>query len=127
MQALEQHAESLDEAFLSNCFAYIQKVAEDGHHGATNALQKILQLYAARQLRQSEPQPGEDTLLLDVLTADAAQWDSMLEDLVTAGAPLDSLSLPPPLAIACVLASLGHRSTLLRERRHESSDIVQGT
>jgi hypothetical protein len=85
MQVMEERSDSLDEAFLSNCFAYIKKTSEDGMLDVVYVLQKILQLYAARKLGQAEPQGTEDALLADILSADESVWESMLEELVQSG------------------------------------------
>ena len=83
---MEERADSLDEAFLSSCFTYTKKASDDGLADVVNALQKIMQLHAARQLRQAEQYTTEDTLLQDVLTADESEWDEMIEEMVKAGA-----------------------------------------
>jgi hypothetical protein len=87
VQALDERAHLLDEAFLSSCFAYTKKASGDHIPELVHALQKILQLYAAKQLALCSPdgQSTEDTLLADVLAADEAQWDEMIEEMVQTG------------------------------------------
>jgi hypothetical protein len=48
--ALEARAGQLDEAFLSNAFAYIKKASDDRFDSLVQLLQKVLQLYAAHAL-----------------------------------------------------------------------------
>ena len=57
--ALERHAERLDEALLSNAFAWIRKCADDRLDSMAALIQKVLQLYAAHQLQAPE-QDGVD-------------------------------------------------------------------
>jgi hypothetical protein len=52
--ALDRNAERLDEAMLSNCFAWMKKCADDKMDTMVSLLQKVLQLYAARALRGPE-------------------------------------------------------------------------
>ena len=70
---------------MSNCFAYMKKASDDGIREIVYTLQKVLQLYAARELSQLETQDADDALLMDVLTADETAWDSMLEGLAASG------------------------------------------
>lgn len=52
--ALDRHADRLDEALLSNCFAWMKKCTDDRMDTMVALLQKVLQLYAAKALRGQE-------------------------------------------------------------------------
>lgn len=52
--ALDKHSERLDEALLSNCFAWMKKCQDDRMDTMVALLQKVLQLYAAKALRGQE-------------------------------------------------------------------------
>ncbi len=60
--ALDKHAERLDEALLSNAFAWIKKSSEDSFDGMVQLLQLVLQLYAARSLRTPSAEGVEGAL-----------------------------------------------------------------
>lgn len=75
--ALDRNAEALDEALLSNTFAYIKKASDDRFDSLVALLQKLLQLYAARALRGPEEE-GVDGFLNDLVYAEESEWDAML-------------------------------------------------
>jgi hypothetical protein len=52
--SLEAHADRLDEALLSNCFAWMKKCQDDRMDTMVLLLQKVLQLYAGQVLRGPE-------------------------------------------------------------------------
>jgi hypothetical protein len=73
--ALDAHADRLDEALLSNCFAWMRKAADDKLDGMVALLQKVLQLYAARQLSgaggaAAEAAGGADAAVQELLAGD---------------------------------------------------------
>jgi hypothetical protein len=82
---MQKHPGSLDEALLSNCFAYIKKASDDGIQEVVYALQKVLQLYAAQQLGKADTKTEADSVLAGILTADETRWEAMVEDLATSG------------------------------------------
>jgi sensor domain CHASE-containing protein len=55
---MEARADQLDEALLSNCFAWMKKCQEDRFDSMVLLLQKVLQLYAARALRTPDKEVG---------------------------------------------------------------------
>jgi hypothetical protein len=86
MQALEEYQDDLGEPFLASCFAYLQKAAEDKLDEIMFLIQRILQMYAAKQWSQTDAEGQHDALLQDVLTADPQNWEIMIHDLATSGA-----------------------------------------
>lgn len=52
--ALDKHNDRLDEALLSNCFAWMKKCQDDRMDTMVALLQKVLQLYAANVLKGPE-------------------------------------------------------------------------
>jgi len=58
--ALDRFSDRLDEALLSNCFAWIKKCQDDGMDTMVTLLQKVLQLYAAKALKGQETQVRGD-------------------------------------------------------------------
>ncbi|GLC47498.1 hypothetical protein PLESTB_000847400 [Pleodorina starrii] len=82
--ALERHSSRLDEALLSNAFAWIKKSSEDGFDGMVQLLQMVLQLYAARELRTQETQ-GVEGALNQLLYAEERQWYPLLRSLAADG------------------------------------------
>ena len=84
---MQANRESLDEAFLSSCFAYIKKASDDKITELVHALQKILQMFAAMQLESSmPPQPEQaDTLLSELIAADESAWEDKLNDMIASG------------------------------------------
>ncbi|KXZ43858.1 hypothetical protein GPECTOR_79g137 [Gonium pectorale] len=83
-EALDRHADRLDEALLSNAFAWIKKSSEDGFDGMVQLLQVVLQLYAARELRTQETQ-GVEGALNTLLYAEERQWYPLLRSYATDG------------------------------------------
>jgi hypothetical protein len=83
---LPEHA--LDEGFLSTLDAYMAKCHEDGLDLMIQILQKVLQYYAARQVRASlgreavaDPAVwGDTTDLQALLAADASDWDALINN-----------------------------------------------
>jgi hypothetical protein len=85
VQALEERRDDLGEPFLASCFAYLQKASEDGLDEIVFLIQRILQMYAARQWSQVDAEGPHDALLQDVLTSDPQNWETMIHDLATSG------------------------------------------
>jgi hypothetical protein len=82
---MDKNSEALDEALLSNAFAYIKKASDDRFDSLVQLLQKILQLYAARALRGPETE-GVDGFLNELVYAEEAEWGPMLRERAAAGA-----------------------------------------
>lgn len=57
--ALDRHSNRLDEALLSNCFAWMKKCQDDGMDTMVLLLQKVLQLYASKVLKGPEAEGPE--------------------------------------------------------------------
>lgn len=87
MQVLEEHRDELGEPFLASCFAYLEKASKDQLDEIVLLIQRILQLYAARQWSQVDADGQHDALLQDVLTSDPQNWENMIHDLATSGVP----------------------------------------
>jgi len=82
---MEERAEYLDEALLSNAFAWMHKATEDGLDGLVALLQKVLQAYAARALSRGRVQGPDDAALVDLITTDDARWETTIRDLAEQG------------------------------------------
>jgi len=82
--AMDRNAEALDEALLSNAFAYIKKASDDRFDSLVALLQKILQLYAGRALRGPET-TGVDGFLNELVYAEEGEWDRLLRERAAAG------------------------------------------
>ncbi|KAI8471928.1 MAG: hypothetical protein J3K34DRAFT_376301 [Monoraphidium minutum] len=82
--AMERSAEALDEALLSNAFAYIKKASDDRFDSLVALLQKVLQLYAGRALRGPET-AGVEGFLNELVYAEEAEWEALLRSKVAAG------------------------------------------
>lgn len=81
---MERNAAALDEALLSNAFAYIKKASDDRFDSLVALLQKILQLYAARALKGPEAE-GVDGFLNELVYAEEQDWEPLLRAKVAAG------------------------------------------
>lgn len=85
---MDANAHKLDEALLSNCFAWMKKASEDNLDGMVSLIQTVLQLYAAKQLGTVDQQ-GEssssssssevDTFVTQVLKETEQQWDTLIK------------------------------------------------
>ncbi|KAG2485411.1 hypothetical protein HYH03_015897 [Edaphochlamys debaryana] len=82
--ALDRHSARLDEALLSNAFAWIKKSSEDGFDGMVQLLQVVLQLYAARALRTADTD-GVEGALNELLYAEERQWYPLLRSMAASG------------------------------------------
>lgn len=79
---MKSEPEKMDEALLSNCFAWIKKASDDGLDGMVALIQTVLQLYAAIQLSQQLSRPANDSVdafVLTIITSAEKKWDEMLE------------------------------------------------
>jgi hypothetical protein len=85
VQAIEDHRDDLGEPFLASCFAYLQKASDDSLDEIVHLIQRILQMYAARQWTQVDAAGQHDALLQDVLTSDPENWEDMITSLATSG------------------------------------------
>ncbi|GAX72617.1 hypothetical protein CEUSTIGMA_g73.t1 [Chlamydomonas eustigma] len=83
-RALDDNAAYLDEALLSNAFAWIRKCSEDGFDTMAQLIQKVLQLYAARQLKGLETE-GISGVVNSVVYAEEKEWASIIKGGVDAG------------------------------------------
>lgn len=83
--ALDRHADRLDEALLSNCFAWMKKCQDDRMDTMVALLQKVLQLYASKALRGPETE-GPEGLLNEVVFAEEAEWEPILRRGAAGGA-----------------------------------------
>lgn len=76
--AIEARADKIDEALLSNCFAWMRKASDDNLDGMVVILQKVLQLYAARALSLGEGTEAEltaaEAALAELLRTDESRW-----------------------------------------------------
>jgi hypothetical protein len=109
LQALQDNRDGLDEAFLASCFAYIQKASEDNLDDVVVLIQRVLQMYAARQWSQADADGKHDALLLDILTADPQNWHNMIHDLAMSGPLLTLEELTPGTLPLCnIQAFLAH-------------------
>jgi hypothetical protein len=109
-KALDERSDALDEALLSNAFAWIRKCNEDGLDSMAQLIQKVLQLYAARALSgrgldaEAEaaaaaaaaaagpsylPASGRDQaaarVLEEVIAAEEHEWEAIIERSATEG------------------------------------------
>lgn len=75
--ALDKHADRLDEAMLSNCFAWMKKCQDDRMDTMVTLLQKVLQLYASKVLKGPETS-GPEGVLNAVLYAEEKDWEGII-------------------------------------------------
>eukprot|EP00798_Chlamydomonas_sp_ICE-L_P025337 gene25337-10994_t len=68
----------LDEALLSNAFSWINKCQEDKFDSMSQLIQKILQLYAGRELK-GEELDGVEGVLNDIISAEPETWDAIIK------------------------------------------------
>ncbi|CAD7700629.1 unnamed protein product [Ostreobium quekettii] len=83
-QALIENAEHIDEALLSNAFAWMRKAKDDSLDGMVVLLQKVLQLYAARELK-TEENDGALGFCNELLGVDAATWEAAIKEKALSG------------------------------------------
>jgi len=83
--AMEERADHMDEALLSNCFAWMRKASEDKLDGMVAILQKVLQLYAAKALAMSSASLSSeevgnviDATWAELLGAQEEQWAEII-------------------------------------------------
>eukprot|EP00899_Mesostigma_viride_P024773 jgi/Mesvir1/5480/Mv15530-RA.1 len=87
---------SLDEAFLSNVFAYMRKANEDGLDGMVIIFQRVLQLHAGFLLSDMAGPTGfgasaSAKLLQSIISAEEEEWDGILRSSLSgAQAPVSS-------------------------------------
>eukprot|EP01024_Parvocaulis_polyphysoides_P027494 TRINITY_DN24919_c0_g1_i1.p2 TRINITY_DN24919_c0_g1~~TRINITY_DN24919_c0_g1_i1.p2 ORF type:complete len:188 (-),score=38.61 TRINITY_DN24919_c0_g1_i1:115-633(-) len=84
VKALKEQEEKLDEAFLSNAFAYMQKSMDEKVEGMVPLLQKILQLYAALKLDDPNAK-DEDAKLNEIIVSDTSTWKEIVLKKAEAG------------------------------------------
>ncbi|GMH37163.1 hypothetical protein BSKO_05036 [Bryopsis sp. KO-2023] len=83
-QALEDNKEHINEALLSNAFAWMRKASDDKLDGMVVLLQKVLQLYAARELKTGVTD-GLEGFLNDLFVLDAEEWEEKILDKAKSG------------------------------------------
>lgn len=83
--ALDKHSDRLDEALLSNAFAWIRKCSEDRFDTMVALIQKVLQLYAAKQLR-GEDSNGVEGVVNQILWAEEPEWGPLIKRHAAEGA-----------------------------------------
>lgn len=83
-KAMDENVDKVDEAVLSNAFAWMRKASDDKLDGMVVLLQKVLQLYAAKQLK-SEGTLAEDQVLNKLLDAREEEWNAVLNEAVANG------------------------------------------
>lgn len=81
---IEENSERCDEALLSNAFAWIRKCNDDGLDTMVTLIQKVLQLYAAQQLKGPETQGAAGTVN-EVVYAEESEWSSIIKEKVKSG------------------------------------------
>lgn len=79
--AMDARAEFIDEALLSNCFAWMRKASDDKLDGMVVILQKVLQIYASRALSldnvasdSGKSSSAAEDVLSELLNADEVTW-----------------------------------------------------
>jgi hypothetical protein len=76
--AMDARADSLDEALLSNCFAWMRKASDDKLDGMVTLLQIVLQLYASRALTlaasSSKSEEGSEAAISALLGTEEGRW-----------------------------------------------------
>ena len=77
-RALEDNSAHVDEALLSNAFAWIRKSSEDGFDSMVQLIQKVLQLYAASQLHGPETS-GVPGVVNQVVYAEEKDWAPLIK------------------------------------------------
>jgi len=82
--ALDRHEAQLDDAMLSNAFAWIRKCSEDRFDTMVQLIQKVLQLYAAKQLQTKETE-GVEGAVNQVLYAEEHEWGPLVEKFAKEG------------------------------------------
>ena len=82
--AIEENAESCDEALLSNSFAWIRKCNDDGLDTMVQLIQTVLQLYAACQLKGPETE-GASGAVNEVVYAQESEWGPIIKTKVASG------------------------------------------
>jgi hypothetical protein len=79
--AMDARAEFIDEALLSNCFAWMRKASDDNLDGMVVILQKVLQIYASRALsiddavsNSGKTSSSAEAALSELLNVDEGTW-----------------------------------------------------
>lgn len=80
-KALDIYEAQLDEALLSTAFAWIRKCTEDRYDTMVALIQKVLQLYSARQL-QTSATTGIEAAINEVIYAEEQHWGSLIHNMV---------------------------------------------
>lgn len=98
-ETMDTHADRLDEALLSNAFAYIKKASDDRFDTMVSLIQKVLQLYAARQLTGQESEVRNANARACCFSlADMVLWHVSSSCRLLRAFQLDGPAcLPPPL------------------------------
>lgn len=83
-QALDDNKDHVNEALLSNAFAWMRKASDDKLDGMVVLLQKVLQLYAARELK-TRATDGMEGFLNDLFVVDAEEWEGKILERAKSG------------------------------------------
>lgn len=82
---MDKYEDRLDEALISNCYAWMRKASEDKLDGMVALLQKVLQVYAGRQLSAaakvdsaSDKASNASAFITQLLAEDEALWTRLL-------------------------------------------------
>jgi hypothetical protein len=79
----------VDEAVLSNAYAWMRKASDDGLDGMVVIVQRVLQLWAGRELAKPgaspSPDPTAEALLQQLLAAPEEEWAPLLAAAKAAG------------------------------------------
>jgi hypothetical protein len=80
---------TVDEAVLSNAYAWMRKASDDGLDGMVVIVQRVLQLWAGRELAKpgagASPDPTAEALLQQLLAAPEEDWAALLAAAKAAG------------------------------------------
>jgi flagellar biosynthesis regulator FlaF len=77
------NADSIDEALLSSCFAWMKKASDDKLEGMVYILQTVLQIYASMELGKDQKDTSEE--LVQVLQAQESEWEGLIKEFSNAG------------------------------------------
>lgn len=88
-RVMDANEEALNEALLSNAFSWIRKCHEDRFDSMAKLIQKVLQLYAARNVRVAtggDASHSEAAAAFNaVVDADEEQWEALLKEMAGSG------------------------------------------
>jgi hypothetical protein len=97
-------AEAVNEAVLSNAYAWMRKASDDGLDGMVTVIQRVLQLYAGKELSRppqsakTKADPAAEAVLQEVMATTEEAWDALLH-----AAAKDQAGGVPQLAVVTAL------------------------